>query len=212
MDIPATATDPKAPIYPAEQQPSPEASCDQKNGIGVAANDLVRLSGYLAAAFFARNSAHRFLVASAIRSRPAALILRFFGADCLAALTAAHRFRWPAAIRFRAAGLTTRFTGAPVAVGTIGLQRRPFHQADCGSRRSLLQFDRSGADTYVDWIIEISGSELDNLSRAEVARIKVCMCRTTDHFRPPHCTRLVKSPRRCAFCRHSQPRNLSPRR
>jgi hypothetical protein len=58
----------------------------------VAAADLfrVRLSGYLAAAFFARNSAHRFLVASAMRFRPAPLILRFFGADCLAALTAAQ--------------------------------------------------------------------------------------------------------------------------
>src|ERR1017187_4957204 len=84
---------------------------------------------YLPAAFFARNSAHRFFVASMIRFLSAALILRFFGAGCLAgsaglaALTAAHRCRRPAAVRLRAAGLTTRLRGvdgAPGAVGVVG--------------------------------------------------------------------------------------------
>ena len=46
-------------------------------------------------------------------------------------------------------------------------------------------------------IIELS--ELDNLSHAEVARIKAFMSRTTDRFRPPYGMRLVESPRQCVF-------------
>ena len=61
------------------------------------------------AAFFALNSAHRFLVASMMCLRPSALSLRFLGADSsLAFLSAAHRFRWAAAMRFLAAKLSLR--------------------------------------------------------------------------------------------------------
>jgi predicted P-loop ATPase len=42
-------------------------------------------------------------------------------------------------------------------------------------------------------------SELDNLSHAEVARIKAFMSRTTDRFRSPYGMRLVESPRQCVF-------------
>ena len=38
MGIPAAATDPKASIQPAGQQPPPEASSGQKNGVGFAAH------------------------------------------------------------------------------------------------------------------------------------------------------------------------------
>ena len=44
--------------------------------------------GTVTATFFARNAAQRFLVASAIRFRPAALIVRFFATGVLAALDA----------------------------------------------------------------------------------------------------------------------------
>jgi hypothetical protein len=40
---------------------------------------------------------------------------------------------------------------------------------------------------------------LDNLSHAEVARIKAFMSRTTDGFRPPYGMRLVESRRQCIF-------------
>ena len=94
-----------------------------------------RSSAYLRAAFFALNSAHRFLVASAMCLRPAALIFRFFVAGCLAgspgliALTAAHRFRCAAAIRLFVAELTTRLMrvpGTPVAVGVVLLNPAVF--------------------------------------------------------------------------------------
>jgi hypothetical protein len=61
-------------------------------------------------AFGARYSAQRRLVASAIRLRPAALILRVLPAGCSPAFTAAHRFRWAAAMRLRPAALVTRLT------------------------------------------------------------------------------------------------------
>ena len=48
--------------------------------------------------------------------------------------------------------------------------------ADLGSKDAAMQ-------TRGVWIIELS--ELDNLSHAEVARIKAFMSRTTDRFRPP---------------------------
>jgi len=47
------------------------------------------------------------------------------------------------------------------------------------------------------WIIELS--ELDSLSRTDVARIKAFMSRTQDRFRPPYGMRLVESPRQCVF-------------
>jgi predicted P-loop ATPase len=62
--------------------------------------------------------------------------------------------------------------------------------ADLGSKDAATQ-------TRGVWIIELS--ELDNLSHAEVARIKAFMSRTTDRFRPPYGMRLVESPRQCVF-------------
>jgi predicted P-loop ATPase len=62
--------------------------------------------------------------------------------------------------------------------------------ADLGSKDAAMQ-------TRGVWIIELS--ELDNLSHAEVARIKAFMSRATDRFRPPYGMRLVESPRRCVF-------------
>jgi len=62
--------------------------------------------------------------------------------------------------------------------------------ADLGSKDAAMQ-------TRGVWIIELS--ELDNLSHAEVARIKAFMSRTTDRFRPPYGMRLVESPRQCVF-------------
>jgi hypothetical protein len=62
--------------------------------------------------------------------------------------------------------------------------------ADLGSKDAAMQ-------TRGVWIIELS--ELENLSHAEVARIKAFMSRTTDRFRPPYGMRLVESPRQCVF-------------
>ena len=62
--------------------------------------------------------------------------------------------------------------------------------ADLGSKDAAMQ--ARGV-----WIIELS--EVDNLSHAEVARIKAFMSRTTDRFRPPYGMRLVESPRQCVF-------------
>jgi len=72
-----------------------------------------------AAAFLARYSAHRFLVAAAIRLRPAALIRRFFaGATArLAAFCSAQRFRCAAAILRRPAALITRLSGSGAEAG-----------------------------------------------------------------------------------------------
>jgi predicted P-loop ATPase len=53
------------------------------------------------------------------------------------------------------------------------------------------------------WIIALS--ELDNLSHAEVSRIKAFMSRTTDRFRPPYGMRLVESPRQRVFTWYRQP-------
>jgi predicted P-loop ATPase len=62
--------------------------------------------------------------------------------------------------------------------------------ADLGSKDAAMQ-------TRGVWIIELS--ELDSLSRSDVARIKAFMSRTTDRFRPPYGMRLVESPRQCVF-------------
>ena len=62
--------------------------------------------------------------------------------------------------------------------------------ADLGSKDAAMQ-------TRGVWIIELS--ELDNLSHAEVARIKAFMSRATDRFRPPYGMRLVESARQCVF-------------
>jgi predicted P-loop ATPase len=62
--------------------------------------------------------------------------------------------------------------------------------ADLGSKDAAMQ-------TRGVWIIELS--ELDSLSRSEVARIKAFMSRSTDRFRPPYGMRLVESPRQCVF-------------
>jgi hypothetical protein len=78
-------------------------------------------------AFF-RNSAQRFLAASAIRLRPAALILRFGAGAALAVvagavseafLTACQRRRCASAMRFRAAALILR-AGFRVDVSDAG--------------------------------------------------------------------------------------------
>jgi len=62
--------------------------------------------------------------------------------------------------------------------------------ADLGSKDAAMQ-------TRGVWIIELS--ELDSLSRSDVARIKAFVSRTTDRFRPPYGMRLVQSPRQCVF-------------
>lgn len=79
---------------------------------------------FVAVDFFARNAAQRFLVASAIALRPAALIVRFFtGAFFSAGVApcrlwnAAQRFRCAAAIRAFAAPLILR-RGFALSVAT----------------------------------------------------------------------------------------------
>ncbi len=66
-----------------------------------------------AAAFFARYAAQRFLAASIMRFRPAALIRRFlasaFGSAVFPARAAAQRFFCAEAMRCRAAALRMRF-------------------------------------------------------------------------------------------------------
>ncbi len=88
------------------------------------------LAGCWAAAFFARNSAQRFLVASAMRRRAAGLIRRFLGAGCFPAEAAAgaeaeptplriaaHRFRCASAIRARPSALITPLRPPRVPTG-----------------------------------------------------------------------------------------------
>jgi predicted P-loop ATPase len=76
------------------------------------------------------------------------------------------------------------------ALRTIAYEYFTDELADLGSKDAAMQ-------TRGVWIIELS--ELDNLSHAEVARIKAFISRTTDRFRPPYGMRLVESPRQCAF-------------
>lgn len=61
---------------------------------------------------------------------------------------------------------------------------------EMGSKDAALQ--TAGA-----WIIEIS--ELDAMSRADVARVKAFISRTTDRFRPPYGRRVIEAPRQCIF-------------
>jgi predicted P-loop ATPase len=62
--------------------------------------------------------------------------------------------------------------------------------ADLGSKDAAMQ-------TQGAWGIEIS--ELDAMSRGEVARIKAFVSRSTDRFRPPYGSRVIESPRSCVF-------------
>lgn len=62
--------------------------------------------------------------------------------------------------------------------------------ADLGSKDAAMQ-------TRGMWGIEIS--ELDAMSRGEVAKIKAFISRTTDRFRPPYGSRIIESPRECVF-------------
>jgi predicted P-loop ATPase len=62
--------------------------------------------------------------------------------------------------------------------------------ADFGTKDAAMQL--GGA-----WIIEIA--ELDNLRRADVARIKAFLSRTVDRFRPPYGRRVIEQPRQCIF-------------
>jgi predicted P-loop ATPase len=62
--------------------------------------------------------------------------------------------------------------------------------ADFGSKDAAMQM--SGA-----WGIEVS--ELDAMSRMEVAKIKAFMTRTTDRYRPPYGSRVIESDRSCVF-------------
>ncbi|MDB5617436.1 virulence-associated E family protein [Tardiphaga sp.] len=62
--------------------------------------------------------------------------------------------------------------------------------ADFGSKDAAMQM--SGA-----WGIEVS--ELDAMSRMEVAKIKAFITRTTDRYRPPYGSRIVESDRSCVF-------------
>ena len=47
------------------------------------------------------------------------------------------------------------------------------------------------------WIVEFA--ELDALSRADAARTKAFMSRSTDRFRPPYAKRAIDAPRQCIF-------------
>lgn len=62
--------------------------------------------------------------------------------------------------------------------------------ADLGSKDAAMQ-------TRGVWGIEVS--ELDAMSRGEVAKIKAFISRTTDRYRPPYGHRIVESPRSCVF-------------
>lgn len=62
--------------------------------------------------------------------------------------------------------------------------------ADLGTKDASLQC--AGV-----WLIELS--ELDSMSKSDVAKIKAFMSRNTDRFRPPYGRRIVESPRQCVF-------------
>jgi predicted P-loop ATPase len=62
--------------------------------------------------------------------------------------------------------------------------------AELGSKDAAIQ--TAGA-----WVVELS--ELESLTRGEVARIKAFLSRTTDRFRPPYGRRVVEQPRQCVF-------------
>lgn len=62
--------------------------------------------------------------------------------------------------------------------------------ADLGSKDAALQ-------AHGVWIIELA--ELDSLTRADAAKIKAFMSRSSDRFRPPYGKRLIESPRQCVF-------------
>src|SRR5438067_13402825 len=86
-------------------------------------SDTVSRRLYYSAAFCARSAAQRFLVASAIRCRPAADIVRFFlptlffDGVSLVLFCAAQRWRCASAMRRRPAALIVRLLmGAPDAV------------------------------------------------------------------------------------------------
>jgi predicted P-loop ATPase len=62
--------------------------------------------------------------------------------------------------------------------------------SEFGSKDASLQL--SGA-----WIFELS--ELDALQRADIAKVKSFLSRTTDRFRPPYGRRVIEAPRQCVF-------------
>lgn len=61
--------------------------------------------------------------------------------------------------------------------------------ADLGSKDAAMQ---AGA-----WCIEIA--ELDAMSKAEVAKVKAFLSRSSDRFRPPYGRHVVERPRSCVF-------------
>jgi predicted P-loop ATPase len=70
--------------------------------------------------------------------------------------------------------------------------------AEMGTKDAALQ-------TTGVWILELS--ELESLSRSDVARAKSFISRSTDHFRPPYGRRPADFPRQCVFagtCNDSQ--------
>jgi predicted P-loop ATPase len=62
--------------------------------------------------------------------------------------------------------------------------------SELGSKDASLQL--SGA-----WIFELS--ELDAMQRADIAKVKAFLSRTTDRFRPPYGRRVIEAPRQCVF-------------
>ncbi len=62
--------------------------------------------------------------------------------------------------------------------------------ADLGSKDSVMQ-------TRGMWIIELS--ELDAMSRADIARVKAFMSRQVDRIRPPYGRRVLEMPRECVL-------------
>ena len=80
--------------------------------------------------------------------------------------------------------------GKSTALSIIAVEWFTDELADLGSKDSALQLQGR-------WLVELS--ELDTLSRAEVARIKAFLSRTTDRFRPPYGRTVEEHPRQCVF-------------
>jgi predicted P-loop ATPase len=62
--------------------------------------------------------------------------------------------------------------------------------AELGSKDSVMQ-------TRGVWIIELS--ELDAMTRGEIARVKAFISRQVDRIRPPYGRRVIEAPRECIF-------------
>ena len=116
----------------------------------------------------------------------------------------------------------TAAIGARWLISAVARINRPGCKADCclilegpqGIKKSTAMCALAGDEWFTDdlsdlggkdaamqlrgvWIVELP--ELDALKRADVARIKSFMSRSTDRFRPPYGRRVIDSPRQCVF-------------